>query len=119
MKKKFDYPLRHQNQHTGRHYHYDHDYKYDTGRHCHHDHDYDHEYDRHCLLMMMTSILVRLHNEGAGGAWCPREPVSREKDQQWIQVGPHHFDHSGDYYKPGNYVDDYGDYKAGLDDQLI
>jgi len=29
---------------------------------------------------------ARLHNEGAGGAWCPREPVSREKDQQWIQV---------------------------------
>ena len=41
------------------------------------------------VLTMMTSILVRLHNEGAGGAWCPREPVSREKDQQWIQVGPH------------------------------
>ena len=28
----------------------------------------------------------RLNNEGGGGAWCPREPVSRERDDQWIQV---------------------------------
>ena len=61
------------------------------------------------VLTMMTSILVRLHNEGAGGAWCPREPVSREKDQQWIQVDLDDFDD----------FDEYGDYKAGHDDQLI
>ena len=54
--------------------------------------------------------MIRLHNEGAGGAWCPREPVSREKDQQWIQVD-HYNDH--DDFGDGEYADDYcgdGDY---------
>ena len=67
------------------------------------------------VLMMMTGIVVRLHNEGAGGAWCPREPVSREKDQQWIQVDP------DDYCKGGNEDNDSGnsdvDWKAVHDDQ--
>ena len=38
------------------------------------------------LVILVIMVVIRLHNEGAGGAWCPREPVSREKDQQWIQV---------------------------------
>ena len=72
------------------------------------------------VIMMLTGIVVRLHNEGAGGAWCPREPVSREKDQQWIQVDASDDDFD-DYYKGGNEEYDSGnsdvDWKAGHDDQ--
>ena len=42
--------------------------------------------DEQVATLLIIVIVIRLHNEGAGGAWCPREPVSREKDQQWIQV---------------------------------
>ena len=42
--------------------------------------------DEQVATLFIIVTVIRLHNEGAGGAWCPREPVSREKDQQWIQV---------------------------------
>ena len=64
-----------------------------------------------CMMMMMMMIMIiiiftRLHNEGAGGAWCPREPVSREKDQQWIQVTGH--DDCGDFDGDGGVDSCYG-----------
>ena len=58
------------------------------------------------IVIMIIIIFTRLHNEGAGGAWCPREPVSREKDQQWIQVTGH--DDCGDFDGDGGVDSCYG-----------
>ena len=75
-----------------------------------------------CMMMMMMIMIIiiftRLHNEGAGGAWCPREPVSREKDQQWIQVTGH--DDCGDFDGDGGVYSCYGgDSDGGVNGDMI
>jgi discoidin domain receptor family protein 2 len=37
-------------------------------------------------LPTVSSSLVRLNSDTQGGAWCPREPVSREKEDQYLEV---------------------------------
>jgi discoidin domain receptor family protein 2 len=37
-------------------------------------------------MIFIYSFLFRLNSDTQGGAWCPREPVSQEKEDQYLEV---------------------------------